>query len=715
MDSHIPYDVDSAGRCSPDSLSLSCEPLSGGPFPSTGTIPILLFDDLLGCDPASSLQFGDANNTRSEETGSSTGHRVVVKDSSSDVGLGTRELSSVRGSSGGQSATRGGTELGLVLASSELSSSRSADDGGRGEDLSLFFSSPSRSHCCCCCRCSPSTSSRSRSFGRPSRASFLPASGGHGARRICSGSRGASSAAISKPHPIAAAKEHKQDFALETFDPRTGLSSSNSITLCDCVGRLRFPLALDRDHDHGCDDDDIPSHQRDTHSASAPTLSSAEADLSINFPPRGRTMYRGLPPPYFPIEPSSSSSSPSSPSLPHHLSWLRNVTISLCIDQECFRAVFPAFKLVGYTKPTLPIHSSRAGMQKLLVGANVGGTSFKQLSELMDKTSTDPDLVVNLDVGMAEFMPLKRESFLFHHSAMDTPPLIRRLTVNGDESRDYLSQHARLSIKSTDGFQVYAVSGSEIRRGSGGEDRAGRSEGGTSQIRLEWQFEYTVEDKRKADGTKAGGGEKNLTPLRFSCSPGLLHSRQGRKVTVLNVWKKSIQPKLVAGKVEIPTTTSPTKHRPHDLTETASPPTSPKSPLRFPTTGKLWGKRAKPSPYQFDKGSDGSEECLIPSEDPCSRRRRSRPGSACLSRISHEAELPPPRRGGDRGQIADAFTNWDAWSPFGGTERSRGRSKSQNTGRGATSEDENERVSSRSQGGHSTARFVYSRRPRTAR
>jgi len=727
MTSHLPYDVDSAGRsfptsCSPCSVSgEEDETVSGRSFPSSGTIPILLFDDdgddlLGGCDP----EIG--NDIRSGRTGSNTGHRVV-KDSSDHCGLGTRQISSVRGSSGGQSATGGGGQvrLSLLRLHSELSSGSAdgrEDDGGREKDLPLFFldptSPPSHPRCCCSCCSSPS-------FGGSSQVgSFLPTPGGHGALRICCGSCGASPAAISKTHPIAAAKEHKQNFVpLETFDPRTCQPSSNSIILSDCMGRPRFPFTLDRgDHDHD-HDHDLPSHQPYT---STSTLSSAEADLSIRFPPRDRTMYRGLPPPFFPIEPSSSSSSSSSLNLPHHLAWLRNVTISLCIDQECFRSAFPTFKLVGYTKPTLPIHSSRAGMQRLLVGndnSTTGGTSIKQLSKLMDRTSTDPDLVVNLDVGMAEFMPLKRESFLFHHSSLDTPPLIRRLTVNGDESRDYLSQHARLSIKSTGGFQVYAVSGSEIRRGSGGEEGAGRSDGGigTCPIRLEWQFEYTVEDKRKADGTRAGGGEKILTPLRFSCSPGLLHSRQGRKVTVLNVWKKSIQPKLVAGKVEIPSTTSPTKPRTHDLTETASPPTSPKSPLRFPTTGRLWGKRTKPSPYQFDKGSDGSEECLIPSEDSGSRRRRPRPNSAYMSRISREAERPPQRWGGERGRSADALrsTIRDAWSPAAGADRSRGRSKTQSAGRGATSEDENERLSSRSQGGHSTARLIYSRRPRTAR
>ena len=744
MDSHLPCDVDSADQrpwsfptsCSLGSLSLSgdCgESPSGKDFPSTGMIPILFFDDDVDCSDPTSLspRLGVANHPRfEEEAGSSTGHRVLHDPLGVLSRLGIDESSAIRGPPGERSPTRGGNERsrlsgsqpGLNIAFNPVDmeppsgSAGDRKDDGRENDLSFFFdtdSSPSSHSCCCCCCRSPS--SRPSSFSCLNRASFLLTSSGQSMRRICYGSCGASPAAINTTQLIAAAKEHKQDFAHKTLDPQTGQPSSNSVAHSDCVERLQLPLT--RNHDH-----DPHDQQRDTYAAS----SFAEADFSIEFPPRDRTMGRGLPPPYSPIEPSSSSS-PSNSDLPQHLAWLRNTTISLCIDQECFRTVFPTFKLVGYTKPTLPIYSSRAGMQKLLVGGNdnnAGATSIKQLSELMDQTSADPDLSVNLDVGMAEFMPFKRESFVFHHSALDTPPLIRRLSVNGDESRDYLSQHAYLSIKSSGGFQVYAVHGSEVRRGSGGEDTAARSEGGatSSQIKLEWRFEYAVEDKRKADGTKAGGGEKVLTPLRFSCSPGLLHSRQGRKVTVLNVWKKSIQSSLVAGKVELPTTTSPTSpgHRKHNITSPPSSPTSPKSvgigPLRFPTANKLWGKRAKSSPYRFEKGSDGSEEELIPSEDPGNRRRRPRATSAYVSRVSHEAGRPLQMWGGDRGQSADSFlpASRDAWSTIGSAEKSRGRSKTQAIGRGATSEDENERPASRSHGGHSTSRSTC-RRPRTAR
>lgn len=298
--------------------------------------------------------------------------------------------------------------------------------------------------------------------------------------------------------------------------------------------------------------------------------------------------------------------------------------------------------------------------------------------------------------------------------------------MNGDESRDHLSQYAQLSIKSSGGFQVYVVRGSETARrvcsdGDMTTGRSARGSGGPSTTKLEWRFEYAVEDKRKADGTKAGNGDKFLTPLRFSCSPGLLHPRQGRKVTVLSVWKKSIQSRVLASKLEPLATTSPTTPG----TQTRSPllpsPTSPKSVgvggLRFPSASRLWGKRAKASPYPFDKGSDGSEEELIPSESSAANRRKRRPTSAYVSRVSLDAEWPLQMWDIERGKSADAvwLTNRETRPATAGAEGSSGRSRGLSFGRGAASEGESERASSRSRGGLSTTRYGYSRRPRTAR
>lgn len=720
MDSHLPYDVDALGKqswCFPASCSLGSVSLPddcGGSFPSTGTIPILLFDDsdvLLGSDPAQLFpQFEPADDTKTEEAGSNTARYHVGRRSFSGV-LGTVESPAA---SEEQSSTRGGHARNRSSGPHRLVhlafNHTHSEPSSASLDQSDLFSdpgSPSHSRCCCC-------SSRSGSLSCLSQLSGLHTPGGQGMQKTCYGLCGASPAAISTTQLIAAAK-HRQGSPLETFNPRTVQPFPNSISFHDCVEQVRFPMTLNNGHDIG-------NQHSYTYAVSSPAFSSSEADLAIEFPSRDQAMGRDWPPPYPPTIQSSPSSS-SSINLPHHLAWLRNTTFSLCIDQEGFRAVFPAFELVGYARPKLPIHTSRAEMQKLLASSNPGTTSIKQLSEFIDQASTDPDLALNLDEGMAEFLPLKRESFLFNHSTLDTPPSIRRLSVNEDESRDYLSQNVYLSVKSGGGLQVYAVCGSEARRGSGGEDTAAWSEGGpnSSPIKFEWRFEYAVEDKRKADGTKAGGGEKSLTPLRFSCSPWLLHPKQGRKVTVLSVWRKSIQPKLVAGKVGPPILTSPTtpNHQIHNLSGSASPFTSPKNvgALRFPTVTKLWGKWTRSSPYQFDKGSDGSEEDLIPSEDSANRRRRHRPTSAFFSRVSQEVELPVQRWDEDRSRSADALrpAARDARPVTASGGRSRARSETQSFGRGAKSEGEGDRAFTRSQDGYSASRSVYRRRPRTAR
>ncbi|KAI0066548.1 hypothetical protein BV25DRAFT_1796868, partial [Artomyces pyxidatus] len=91
--------------------------------------------------------------------------------------------------------------------------------------------------------------------------------------------------------------------------------------------------------------------------------------------------------------------------LPVSLSWLKSTTVELHIDQEGFRNIRPAFQLVGYTGPP-----------------SAGGA---------------PSIAQHLSCARADFMPAKRQSFVFHHATLDTPPVLRRVTLNGDESRDY--------------------------------------------------------------------------------------------------------------------------------------------------------------------------------------------------------------------------------------------------------------------------------------
>lgn len=295
-----------------------------------------------------------------------------------------------------------------------------------------------------------------------------------------------------------------------------------------------------------------------------------------------------------PMSPSSSTVD-----LPAHLHWLQDTYIDLWIDQEGFRAVYPTMKLVGYTKPPLIISTGPTNGN----AAMGGGAKFTD----MKHKAVDPNYYASKpDAGMAEFMPMKRESFVFHHATFDSPPLMRRLSVNGDETRDFLSQHANLSLKSGNGgVQVYTVNGTESKR-AGHSDGDARSDG---TDKLDWYFEYMVEDKKKPDGGKATNGEKILTPLRFCCAPGLLHSKQGRKVTVMQVWKKSVQPRAVAGRLELP--------KPPHASDSRSPsgfsPKAIKSNFRFNGGYKMaiWNinssKRPKPS-YGLLKEDDDDED-----------------------------------------------------------------------------------------------------------
>jgi hypothetical protein len=67
---------------------------------------------------------------------------------------------------------------------------------------------------------------------------------------------------------------------------------------------------------------------------------------------------------------------------------------------------------------------------------------------------------------------------------VDSEPVLRRLTINGVQDRDYLSREAFLSVKSNG---VYTVKGTEDRG------------------RFEWKLEYLVEDRRGSSGAVIQG------------------------------------------------------------------------------------------------------------------------------------------------------------------------------------------------------------------
>ncbi|KAG6380913.1 hypothetical protein JVT61DRAFT_5305 [Boletus reticuloceps] len=201
--------------------------------------------------------------------------------------------------------------------------------------------------------------------------------------------------------------------------------------------------------------------------------------------------------------------------LPEELSWIKHMIIELWIDQEGFRAVRSCMQLMGYSPRTRSLHPYEPA----------------------------EDVRSGITAGLAEFMPTKRETFTFHYATLDSPPTLRMVSVAGDESRDYISRQATLSVKANG---VYTVLGTEGFVAPILNDDAHGS-------KLRWKFDYLVSD-RKVDGTgKTLPGEKTLTPLTFSCSPYLFHPLQGKKAGLMHIMKKNLVPKLGSQKLEPPT------------------------------------------------------------------------------------------------------------------------------------------------------------------
>ncbi|KAJ3504712.1 hypothetical protein NLJ89_g7790 [Agrocybe chaxingu] len=195
------------------------------------------------------------------------------------------------------------------------------------------------------------------------------------------------------------------------------------------------------------------------------------------------------------------------PTLPklHHAedhSWLKGLAVQFLVDQEGFRAAQPSFKFSG----TARLRSS-------------------------------PEVKFP-DTLMAQFRPISRQSFHFHHAPFESPPILRRVTLNDDETHDYVSKQAHLTLKSNG---VYVVYGHELFA----------SDHASEPVKLHWQFEYFV-DNRRVDASNSKRdmeGEKMLTPLTFSCSPNLLLPAQAKRINIMHVFKKGVGAKLMAEKM----------------------------------------------------------------------------------------------------------------------------------------------------------------------
>ena len=185
--------------------------------------------------------------------------------------------------------------------------------------------------------------------------------------------------------------------------------------------------------------------------------------------------------------------------------WIRDITVQCLVDQEGFRSAQPSFKLSGIVHLRSSLGQQTPGL------------------------------------ATAQFRPITRQSFHFHHAAFETPPILRRVTTNDQETFDYVSRQAHLTLKYNG---VYVVHGQEISS----VDHDGEAQ------KLSWQFEYLVDDRRLDVSGRIIEGEKVLTPLTFSCSPELLLPAQGKRVNVMHVFKKSIASKLFAEKLQPPGT-----------------------------------------------------------------------------------------------------------------------------------------------------------------
>lgn len=287
------------------------------------------------------------------------------------------------------------------------------------------------------------------------------------------------------------------------FPTSTPISPSSPVTLRPLRCKFKLPIDCDNNWDTTVSTSKswvqvLDTRQADSSHATLAAPGSGSTDVC---PPLLRQ-----PPIHCPSPPQECDVS-----LQTSFSWLKDTVLELLVDQEGFRAVHPTFRLVGLPKQARGWDSS--------------------------------------DGVLAFFRPIKRETFNFHYAPLDGLPILRRITVNGDESRDYISRQATLCLKANG---VYTVQGGESYHTSPPFIECGVSKTGTDHTKLKWKFDYLVNDRLEQSG-RVFAGEKTITPLSFICSPWLLHPSQARKMKFMHIVKKSVTTKLVAEKLEPPT------------------------------------------------------------------------------------------------------------------------------------------------------------------
>lgn len=335
---------------------------------------------------------------------------------------------------------------------------------------------------------------------------------------------------------------------------------------------------------------------------------------------------------------SDSISRPSSREslrLPDSLAWLKQITVVLLIDQEGFREIHPIFKYAGYSTQ----------------GRAIGGGPS--------------------DSAIVSFMPVKRgEPYRFHYAPFDGLPILRRVMVNRDESRDHISRQATLGLKANG---VYTVHGTETTS-SLPNDSSNRNSY-ADMTKLKWRFDYLVSERRDgAIGNREG--ERLLTPLTFSCSPLLLHHSQAKKVKLMYIVRKTVIPNLVAEKVEPPLPSPTTPSRPGPLLNSkinvaATYQDTPSTPLK----SRIWGLHRRAQSHVVPPDEENSTVVqkvpLVKGRDPSMRThrrassageqyKRSIYGSEYLNSHPLPAIPPPAQHIISPSQLSQLMTNMEA-------------------------------------------------------
>lgn len=307
-----------------------------------------------------------------------------------------------------------------------------------------------------------------------------------------------------------------------------------------------------------------------------------------------------------------------------NLAGLRTTVVELLIDQEGFRRVLARFKYAGY-------------VSKQSSGSQPG----------------------DIEGGLAQFRPTYRQAFNFHYAPIDGLPVLRRITLDGEESRDYISRQASLSLKSNGVYVVRGIETSSLPASYVNERDFGPFRG-SETFKLHWRFEYLVDDRRiEVSGKRIVDGEKILTPLSFSCSPLLLHPLQGKRVRLMHVVKKTVITKLVAEKMEPPGSRSLSPVPPS--VEPCRTPTAlahiQTTTAQLLTKSYVWNIHKRTKSHMSSDEQKATTQCDIPLLDkatgqssngarPPRRRRassageRSRPSSNILSNMKYHVCLP---------------------------------------------------------------------------